>query len=125
MTALPTADDIFHGSSNQQPSAGGGGAPGVGGYSKALDQLERFKNVDDENDENAEFDLVEDEGEGDYDDDDEYGDDGGGGGGGGDEARYWAPVEEVYIDDRFLFGYGAQAQRYHFVYEVVVATCPI
>ncbi len=99
---------------------GSGAAAGVDdsatGTHKALEQLEKFKNVGLDSDDNVEFGLVEDEGdydevedeeydddeEGDYNaeaafdngDNDDYGDDfgddggGGGGGGGGDEGMY-------------------------------------
>ncbi|OAA67941.1 DNA-directed RNA polymerase 3 subunit [Niveomyces insectorum RCEF 264] len=106
--------DIF---ATQRPAdvddeAGGDGGDGaVTGTHKALEQLEKFKNVGLDNEDNVEFDLVEDEGdydevedeeydddeEGDYNaeaafdngDDDDYGDDAAEDGvGGGDEAMY-------------------------------------
>ncbi|EFX03989.1 DNA-directed RNA polymerase 3 subunit [Grosmannia clavigera kw1407] len=97
VTTLRTAEEIF-----QRRSAAGGDDD----TRKALEQLEKFKNVGLDNEDNVEFELVEDEGdydevedeaydddeEGDYNaeaafdngDDDDYGDDFGDGGGGDD-----------------------------------------
>lgn len=113
VTTLRTADEIFHRQTTLAADEGGNGngpLEGEGDTRKALAQLEKFKNVGLDNEDNVEFDLVEDEGdydevedeeydddeEGDYNaeaafdngDDDDYGDDYDDGGGGGDEGVY-------------------------------------
>ncbi|CAK7217616.1 DNA-directed RNA polymerase III subunit C31 [Sporothrix bragantina] len=107
VTALRTAEDIFQTRRTGAEGADGGAESGT---HKALEQLEKFKNVGLDNEDNVEFDLVEDEGdydevedeeydddeEGDYNaeaafdngDDDDYGDEFDDGGGGGDEGMY-------------------------------------
>lgn len=107
VTSLRTAEDIFF--QNKKTEDGGDGT-GESGTHKALEQLEKFKNVGLDNEDNVEFDLVEDEGdydevedeeydddeEGDYNaeaafdngDDDDYGDEFDDAGGGGDEGMY-------------------------------------
>lgn len=108
VTSLRTAEDIFQTKKAEDGDAAG--ADGETGTHKALEQLEKFKNVGLDNEDNVEFDLVEDEGdydevedeeydddeEGDYNaeaafdngDDDDYGDEFDDGGGGGDEGMY-------------------------------------